>query len=118
MKPKLKIELVRIEYWDCGNPDHRHKTEAVAGACIEKRESRSALSTGARKWTREAYAALLKERRSGVRVCDIARRIGLSVARTSQILAAAEWHDRRIESAGQLAALSVRTRNCLRGSVC
>lgn len=116
MKPKLKTELIRAEYWDCGNPDHRHKTEAVASACIEKRESRAALSTGARKWTKEAYAAVLKQHREGARQCDIARSIGLSAERTRQILAKAERLERARESTDPLDTLSERARNCLRGA--
>lgn len=114
MKPKLKTELIRVEYWDCGNPDHRHKTEAVASACIEKRDSRAALSTSARKWTNDAYAAVLKQHREGARQCDIARSLGLSAERTRQALAKAERLERAGESTDPLDRLSVRTRNCLR----
>jgi hypothetical protein len=114
MKPKLKTELIRAEYWDCGNPDHRHKTDAVASACIEKRENRAALSTGARKWTKEAYAAVLKHHREGARQCDIARSLGLSATRTRQILDKAERLERAVESTDPLDKLSERTRNCLK----
>ncbi|MCB1915532.1 MAG: hypothetical protein KDG52_07440 [Rhodocyclaceae bacterium] len=113
MKPKLKTELILVEYWDCGNPDHRHKTEAVASACIEKRKNRAALSTGAREWTNEAYAAVLKHHREGARQCDIARSLGLSAERTRQVLAKAERLERAGESADPLDRLSVRARNCL-----
>lgn len=116
MKPKLKIELIRVEYWDCGNPDHRHKTSSVASACIEKREKRVALSAGARKWTNEAYADVLKRRRDGEKQCDIARSIGLSAARTRQILAKAERLERARQSIDPLSTLSERSRNCLRGA--
>lgn len=116
MKPKLKTELIRAEYWDCGNPDHRHKTEAVASACIEKRESRAALSTGARKWTKEAYADVLKHHREGARQCDIARSLGLSATRTRQIINKAERLELAGESTDPLTTLSERTRNCLRGA--
>jgi hypothetical protein len=36
MKPKKKTIYVKAEYWDCGHPDHRHKTEKVAQECITK----------------------------------------------------------------------------------
>lgn len=113
MKPKLKTELVRVEYWDCGNPDHRHKTEDVAQACIEKREARTALNTGARKWTNEAYAAVLAEHRAGARQVDLAKSLGLSPERVRQVLAKAERLERAVASTDPLDTLSVRTRNCL-----
>lgn len=113
MKPKLKTELVRIEYWDCGNPDHRHKTEAVALNCVAKREKRSALSTGARKWTHEAHAAVLAEHRAGARQCDLAKSLGLSPARVRQVLAEAERFERAGASSDPLDTLSTRTRNCM-----
>ena len=114
MKPKLKTELVRIEYWDCGNPDHRHKTEAVASACLEKRERRAARHVGTRKWTKEAYAAVLKQHREGARQCDIARSLGLSAPRARQILIEAERLERAAESTDPLNMLSARTQNCLK----
>lgn len=113
MKPKLKTELIRLEYWDCGNPDHRHKTEAVASACIEKRENRTARCTGARNWTNEAYAAVLKQHREGARQCDIARSLGLSKERARQVLAKAETLERHGRSVDPLYWLSTRTRNAL-----
>lgn len=113
MKPKLKAELVRVEYWDCGNPDHRHKTEDVALACIAKREARTALNTGARKWTNEAYAAVLAEHRAGARQCDLAKSLDLSRERVRQVLAKAARLERAVASTDPLDTLSVRTRNCL-----
>jgi len=113
MKPKLKAELVRVEYWDCGNPDHRHKTEDVALACIAKREARTALNTGARKWTNEAYAAVLAEHRAGARQCDMAKSLSLSPERVRQVLAKAARLERAGASTDPLDTLSVRTRNCL-----
>ena len=114
MKPKLTNELVRVEYWDCGNPDHRHKTEDVALACIAKREKRKALNTSARKWTNDAYLALLAEHRAGAKQCDLAKRLGLSSQRVGQVLVRAGWLERDRAPTDQLGALSTRTRNCLR----
>jgi len=33
-----RTKLVEIEFWDCGNPNHNHKTKAVANRCIEKQK--------------------------------------------------------------------------------
>jgi DNA-directed RNA polymerase alpha subunit len=113
MKPKLKTKIVRVEYWDCGNPDHRHKNKDVALACIEKREARTTLSTGARKWTNEAYSAVLAEHRAGSRQCDLAKSLGLSPESVRKILAKAEQLERAVASNEPLDTLSVRARNCL-----
>ena len=114
MKPKLKTELVLVEYWDCGNPDHRHKTEDVALACIAKREARTALNAGARKWTNEAYAAVLAEHRAGARQCELAKSLGLSPERVREVLAKAARLERAAKSTDPFDILSVRARNCLR----
>lgn len=113
MEPKLKTEIVRVEYWDCGNPDHRHKTEDVARSCFEKREKRTAFTNGANKWTNEAYAQVLKEHRAGARQCDLARSLGLSSTRVREVLAKAERLESAQASTDPLDTLSVRTRNCL-----
>jgi hypothetical protein len=34
MKSEKKTYIVEKEYWTCWNPDHRHKAEYVANACI------------------------------------------------------------------------------------
>lgn len=113
MKPKKKTELIRVDYWDCGNHNHRHKTEAVASACMEKRDNRAGLTNGARKWTAEAYDAVLKQYRDGARLCELARGLGITSTRVRQVLNKAD----KLELAGQsynlIDKLSVRTRNCL-----
>lgn len=114
MKPKIKSELVRVEYWDCGNPDHRHKTEEVARSCIQKRKKQAANSTFKRKWTTESYASVLKQYRDGARQCDIARSVGISAERMRQVLAKAARLERDGEAEEMFPSLSIRTRNCLR----
>jgi len=113
MKPKLKTEIVRIEYWDCGNHDHRHKTEDIAWTCCQKREKRITIGIGPRKWTNEAYAVVLSEHRGGARKCDLARSLRLSPTRVAQVLKKAERLEREQVSPSPLDTLSVRTRNCL-----
>lgn len=86
----------------------------IARACIEKTEKRMVLSTGARKWTKEAYAVVLKHHRNGARQCDIARSLGLSAERTRQVLIKAKRLELAGESTDPLDSLSERARNCLR----
>ena len=39
MKEARRYVLVEeVEYWDCGNPDHRHRGKKSAEECIEKNE--------------------------------------------------------------------------------
>lgn len=114
MKPKLKTELIRVDYWDCGNQNHRHKTEAVASACMEKRDNRAGLANGARKWTEENSCAVLKRRQEGERLCDLARNLGISVATVKYVLNKAENFKQAEISYDPLNKLSVRTRNSLK----
>lgn len=65
------------------------------------------------RWTKEAYAEVLKQYRDGARKCDIARSLGLSPVRARQIIALAERNERRTISA--LDKLSTRSRNALMG---
>ena len=37
MKAKKIKMFVEVEYWDCGCDTHRHRTEAVANKCIERK---------------------------------------------------------------------------------
>lgn len=113
MKPKKKTELIRVDYWDCGNQNHRHKTEAVASACLEKRANRAGLTNGARKWTADAYAAVLKQYRDGARLCELARGLGITSTRVRQVLNKAEKLELAGPSSNRIDKLSVRTRNCL-----
>lgn len=113
MKPKLKTELVRVDHWTCGNPDHRHKTEAVAQACIDKREAAEKHTAGARRWTPEAYAEALKAYRGGTRKSELARQLGISQERARQVISKAERLEKARDSIDPLEALSVRASNCL-----
>jgi DNA-directed RNA polymerase alpha subunit len=116
MKPKLKTEIVRVDYWTCGAPDHRHKTEAVAQACIDKREKAAEHNAGARRWTPEAYAKVLDAYRGGTRKSEIAKQLGLSKERARQVVAKAERLEKTKDSLDPLEAMSVRVRNCLRAA--
>lgn len=115
MKPTPYIVSVPVEYWDCGNPDHKHKKEIVAQACIEKRERRVTFKAGISKWTNRAYAEVLKQHRDGARICDLARSLSLSPTRMRQVIATAKRLEQKEIDADRLLDLSIRVQNCLRG---
>ena len=35
MEPIKRTTYVKVEYWDCGNADHRHKSSVIADNCIK-----------------------------------------------------------------------------------
>jgi hypothetical protein len=114
MKPTLKSELVTVEYWDCGNPYHRHKSEAVALECMLQMEKRALLKTGTRKWTDDELAKVLAAYRGGSRKCDLAKSLGLSQGRVGQIIERAKRVEADEDSVDSFDRLSERVRNCLR----
>lgn len=56
MQSKRTSELVEVFYWNCAVSEHRHKTQAVAQACIKKT---STPKEARRKWTKSMMADLL-----------------------------------------------------------
>lgn len=52
MKTENKMELVEQWYWSCPVEKHRHRTQAVAQACCNKRVRIE------KRWTQEAIKAL------------------------------------------------------------
>lgn len=109
MKTKMKTELVRVKYWACLDPAHRHQTEPVAALCIEK-----VLNAQSGRKSREyEYDDILKQYRSGTRLVDLARNLDLSPTRVRQILNKAEHNERRAKDEISLNTLSIRACNCL-----
>lgn len=107
-RPKLRTEQISVRYWDCGS-DHRHMTEEVASACIEKRERRARVAT--RKWTNQECLTLWNRHQEGESVSDIARSIGVSKTRVRQLFN----RGLRLSSSNDpLDVLSTRARNVLR----
>ena len=113
MKPQLKTELVMIERWDCGNPDHHHKTERVAQDCIKRRENKTTNPFTIR-WTNAALAQVLAAHRDGARQCDLARSLRLSRERVRQVLRKAERAELLGETNDPLVTLSTRVWNSLK----
>lgn len=120
MRPQLKTETITVEYWDCGNPDHRHKTSDTARACITRRDRRG-LSFGDGKkrkdfylkWTNETYAKLLEKHRSGIATSELADELKLSITRVGQIIRNAKSVELAAMSTDPFAKLSYRSRTCL-----
>ena len=82
MKPIKKTTFVKIEHWDCGNENHRHKTEDVALRCIEKNKNK--MPPRVSRHARNIYAA--KEVVNGAKYKDVGEAIGVSSARANEIV--------------------------------
>lgn len=83
MKSKPMTELIEVSYWSCAEPTHRHKTKAVAEACIAKsnrpKEAR-------RKWTRPMIGEAMEAVLSGASFAAAGGRYGVSGARIAQVI--------------------------------
>jgi hypothetical protein len=97
MKPQVtrRVEVIEVEYWDCGCSKHRHLTREVALRCAEKLAR--ATKSGA-AWTDNATLAVLAEHRGGKTMAAIAAERGVSRNRIHQVCKQAE----RIETARSL----------------
>lgn len=113
-KTKLKTETVKIQYWSCSKPYHRHKTAEVATACIEKYEKGADYRKANPIWTKEKYADLLKKHREGARQCDLARELNLSPTWVMSLLWRAGRIERNVQSGDPFLSLSRRVANCLK----
>jgi len=120
LKPELKSQLITVIYWSCGDPDHRHRSEQIALDCIAKRERAKVNAASTVRWNKSMLAAVLARFRDGHKKSAIARELGLSHSRISQVIAKAE----RLEGIKEAQSLfrsieyhlSVRTLNCLRAA--
>lgn len=113
METKFKTELVRVSYWTCMDADHRHREKHTAVKCICDSERRKAFRAGAKAWTRDALADVLKQHENGKRACDLARELDLSPSRVKQILDQAVRQKNGSAPADPFDQLSTRTRNAL-----
>lgn len=98
MKPKLRAEIVRVEYWDCGDSSHRHKTERVAQGCIDDRARIKAFNATKTVWTKDLYAAVLAQHRGGASNAQIARQLSLRQSMIRYAIKRAERLELRQES--------------------
>lgn len=83
MQTKKTSELIEVFYWTCAIEGHRHKTKAVAEACIEKSQSPK---HERRVWTRSMRADLFESVIKGSTLTDAGARFGVSGHRASQVI--------------------------------
>ncbi len=71
-----------VVYWECRDPEHRHRTEQVAMRCILRSGPRRVCN----QWSDEAYDDLLAKFDAGATPKELAVLIGVGVSRISQVL--------------------------------
>lgn len=90
--PTKKTFTMKVEYWDCGSPDHRHREEHVALKCIQKRQLPPRMSGEERKIRNEA---IYQKSEEGYSIPAIAEMFDLSDTRIRHIIArVAAWRRR------------------------
>lgn len=112
-KTKRMTKMVLVTYWSCPCPEHTHQVANAAQMCIEKEHRRAIAQEPIRGLVSERNAWLLERFRAGAKKVEIARAVGLTSARISEIIAREENKERRKLSCNPLDMLSVRARNCL-----
>ena len=90
---KKKVEIVTLEYWDCNNPYHHHKTEEIANSCIQKsgkkRTAAYFLKISERNdWIMDSYM-------KGATKAELARQFDLSATRIHSIISKIERDQRK-----------------------
>lgn len=80
--PVLKTETTVREYYDCGNPKHRHQTLEVAVRCLALQKKRASPKKPHNVWTPSAYRSLMMRRQAG----ETLRAIGISLGITAQVV--------------------------------
>jgi len=83
MKSNRVSELVEVFYWTCTVNEHRHKTKAIADACIAKK---SAARKEVRRWTRRMIADAIESILNGASWREVARSFNVSPSRITQII--------------------------------
>ena len=82
IKPKKKV--VKTEQWDCGNPSHNHKTEAVAQRCINRTARKVTRATEEEK--RSRMLAVFRMVCAGSTLKDAGAAFGVSADSVSLML--------------------------------
>lgn len=90
MKPVLKTAT--YQYWACGVPEHRHKTEETAKRCLEKPIPISAIER--EKYARKRNEAAFALRANGIQYTEIARILG---THPNYVQVCCYMHSRRLE---------------------
>ena len=84
MSPVMRKTWIEVIYWDCGNPDHRHKKESVAEKCISKNANKkmpNPLDVKRARWIFAARSVILGETYK-----DAGAKIGVSESRCRQLV--------------------------------
>jgi hypothetical protein len=105
-EPKRRVMLLEVEYWDCGNANHRHKSKEVAVVCMEKQSNR----TLPRRWTEEEIDRARARKASGETYAAIGRDYGITGGRMRDVL----LHWTASTDDPVFPGLTARTRNCLK----
>lgn len=84
MEPKKKTRFIEVEYWDCGNDSHCHRTEAVAKRCIEKAANKISKPPKEVMYRRNIYAA--RAVINGETLKATGKDIGISSGRVREIV--------------------------------
>ena len=80
----MRKTWIEVIYWDCGNPDHRHKKESVAEKCISKNANKkmpNPLDVKRARWIFAARSVILGETYK-----DAGAKIGVSESRCRQLV--------------------------------
>ena len=94
MKPTEVKKTIQVTYWTCANASHNHRSEAVATACIEKHDRRSAAKPK-NKWTTEMLINAAEMILNGSTIKAAGEHYGVSPGRMRQVMAKAlrrMWH--------------------------
>ena len=83
MKAKKTTELVEVEYWACSVPTHRHRTKAVAEACIAKHSGPKRV---VRRWTTDEMADAFVAVLGGATLKEVGQKYDISHERMRQII--------------------------------
>lgn len=84
MKPIQRKTWVEVIYWDCGNQDHRHKTEEIATKCIAKNTNKKpSIPIDIR---RARWLAAMRAVVTGSTWAEAGKVIGVTPSRTMQIV--------------------------------
>lgn len=84
MKPTMRKTWVEVIYWDCGHPDHRHKTEEIAANCMKKnanKKLRQPVEIRRARWIAAMRAVV-----SGATWREAGETIGVTAGRAAQIV--------------------------------
>lgn len=99
--PVLRTETTVREYYDCGNPKHRHQTLEVAVRCLALQKKRASPKKPHNVWTSSAYRSLLMRRQAG----ETLKAIGITLGVTPEVIRQRVLKAERLIREGKLTLL-------------